>query len=330
MNCHTLVSVILPTYNYAHFICEAIESVLLSNFPIDEVEIIVIDDGSTDDTSERVKLYKNRVKYITQNNLGKAWATKVGIDQAKGKYIFNLDADDLFMPNKIQEVVDIFETDKDLVHVAHPAMCWNFDKNTKGAEQIPETLTGRRILGKDLLAYFYKKIGIIYGGGSTFAARAEVLKHVLIPKEVDMFIDEYLVLVTLNQGYSFFIEHPLSIWRIHEKNFSNGSETNISKVKLERNIASIDAILANLSNVGLEEELKILYQLKSKVASLAIKEKLQQKSFSDVLSLWLCILYTFSFFGTQTFGIVKNYPILNRTLPDSLLMLLKHILKKRS
>ncbi len=324
METHPIISVIIPTYNYAHFIGEAIESVLASSFPLNEVEIIVIDDGSTDDTAEKVKVYKDRVKYIAQDNSGKAQATKVGIDSAKGRYIFNLDADDLFMPNKLQEVVDIFEEDRDIVHVAHPAMCWNVNNDNKGAEQVPETIIGRKILGKDLLSYFYKN-GIFFGGGSTFAARTEVLNNVEIPKRVDMFIDEYLVLVTLNQGYSFFSEQPLSIWRIHGKNFSNGSMNNSQRLQLYRKIESLESILDNLSFIVLKEDIERLYQLRNKVLTLFLKEKLEEKSFSDILSLWAFIFTIFATFGTETFEILKNYPVLSRTLPTSILRLLKGV-----
>ena len=89
-----LVTVIIPTYNYGRYICEAINSVLSSNFTQREIEIIVVDDGSTDDTLEKVRAYGDRVQYASQKNQGKASATKIGIGYAKGKYIFNLDADD--------------------------------------------------------------------------------------------------------------------------------------------------------------------------------------------------------------------------------------------
>jgi len=330
MKTHPAVSVIIPTYNYAQFISNAIESVLNSSFPVNDIEIIVIDDGSTDDTAQKVKVYEDKVMYIAQENLGKAWATKVGIDHAQGRYIFNLDADDLFLPNKIQEVVDIFDKDRDIVHVAHPAMCWNVDDDSKKSEQIPEIIMGKKMLGKDLLYYFYKR-GILFGGGSTFAARNEVLRTVKIPKEVDMFIDEYLLLVSLTQGYSFLIEQPLSIWRIHGKNFSNTClDANNYKLPIQRKIASLDSVLNNLVNLDIAEDLEVLYSLRNKILSLYIKEKIDQKYLSDILRLWFDVYRIFSFFGYEGFEILKNYHILNRTLPTGILRWLKILLKKDS
>lgn len=328
METHPVVSVIIPTYNYARFICEAIESILASSFPLNEIEIIVIDDGSTDDTAEKVKVYEAKVKYILQDNQGKAWATKVGIEHARGKYIFNLDADDLFLPEKLQKVVEVFEKDRDCVHVAHPAIGWNVDDNIKAAEPVPSVILGRKMLGKDLLTYFYKK-GILFGGGSTFAARAEVLKQLVIPKEVDMFIDEYLVVGTLKQGYSFFIEEPLSIWRIHGQNFSQKSSSDNSyKLNLKRSVASVEAVLANLSHAVIEEEIKVLYQLKEQVLILFLKEKIQEKSLLDIWRLWVRVINTFKLFGLETFQIMKHYHVLNRTMPNFLVILLKNVLNK--
>ena len=322
------ISVIIPTYNYAKFIQEAINSVLDSDFPQDQIEIIVIDDGSTDKTAEVIQTYQDRVKYIYQKNSGKAWATKVGIEQAQGKYLFNLDADDLFCPNKIKEVVNIFEGDKDIVHVAHPAIYWNVNDDTKVPESIPSVLLGNKIDGKNLLSYFYQR-RILFGGGSTFAARAEVLKTLDIPKNVDMFIDEYLVLLTVNSGYSFFVNQPLSVWRIHGKNFSDlTSDRESYKIKSQRRMASMEAVLSKLIEQPFEPEIIKIYSLKTKVENIAIKEQLGQKSIADILELWIYIFSNFKWFQKDILKIIKSYTILNRSLPISLLKILKQMKKK--
>ncbi|MFM6266850.1 MAG: glycosyltransferase family 2 protein, partial [Dolichospermum sp.] len=75
MKTENLVTVIIPTYNYAHYIQQAIDSILNSAFPQNHIEIIVIDDGSQDNTSEIVAKYASQIKYILQDNSGKAWAT---------------------------------------------------------------------------------------------------------------------------------------------------------------------------------------------------------------------------------------------------------------
>ncbi|MDT4953802.1 MAG: hypothetical protein QOJ02_1940 [Acidobacteriota bacterium] len=326
MNFAPLVSIIIPTYNYGRYICEAIDSVLSSTFPQSQIEIIVVDDGSTDNTSEKIEVYKDRIQYIFQENSGKAWATKVGIEFASGKYIFNLDADDLFLANKIQEVVNVFEKDKTIAHVAHPAICWNPNKQVRVIEPIPLRLKGRKILGKELLSYFYKR-RILFGGGSTFAGRAEVLKQLPFPKEVDMYTDEYLVLMTLNHGYSFFLEQPLSVWRIHGDNFSCSS-TNVEdaskrSIKTQRNERSMEAVLYSVLNSNFEEEIKKLYLLKTTVSIMAAREEARQKSTADIVNLWLSIPGLVKLFGYESLGIIKDYSIFNRSLPTSILEFFK-------
>ena len=278
------VTVIIPTYNYAYYIQEAIDSVLNSNFPKSEIEIIVIDDGSTDNTKDVISKYNDKVKYIYQENQGKATATQVGINEAQGKYIFNLDADDYFLPNKIQEVINVFESNPEIVHVAHPAIYWDMDKDTEKPENIPDSILNTVTDGKQLLSYFYKN-NILFGGGSTFAGRADALKSFSIPQAIDMYIDEYLVLFTVNQGKSFFISQPLSIWRIHGKNFSGNKQPTSIDNKAIRSLSSMNAVRDSILNGDFSLDLKEIYGLKIKVANIAYSEAIRQKSIFDIFEL---------------------------------------------
>jgi glycosyltransferase involved in cell wall biosynthesis len=105
----SLVSVIVPTYNGEAYIQEAIASILAQTYT--NYEIIVIDDGSTDDTGKIVKnqLYSDRLICLTQDNQGVATARNKGLAIAKGKYIAFLDQDDFFYPHKLTEQVSLME-----------------------------------------------------------------------------------------------------------------------------------------------------------------------------------------------------------------------------
>jgi glycosyltransferase involved in cell wall biosynthesis len=103
-------SVIIDSYNLGAFIEEAIESVLAQTFPKDRTEIIVVDDGSTDDTQERVKKYSHNIQYIYKENGGQASAFNAGFMHSSGDIIVFLDADDYFHPEKLQELSHIYDT----------------------------------------------------------------------------------------------------------------------------------------------------------------------------------------------------------------------------
>ena len=98
------VSVIIPTYNFEKLIGETVSSVLAQNY--DNIEVIVIDDGSTDHTKEVLNRFGDQIKYIYQNNQGESTARNCGIRQAQGQYLIFLDADDLLAPQTIQKSVD--------------------------------------------------------------------------------------------------------------------------------------------------------------------------------------------------------------------------------
>lgn len=132
------------------------------------------------------------------------------------------------------------------------------------------------------------------GDGSTFAARSEVLKNLIIPKEVNTLVDELLVLYTLNLGYSFFIEKPLTLHRRHEASDSNAKNADMAKLK--RLYESQEAILSIILEGDFQRDIKNLYLLKTKVAGLALKETLECKSFNDVIDMWLLILSNVALF----------------------------------
>ena len=92
-NVNKQVSVIIPAYNCEKFVAEAIESALRQDYA--PVEVIVVDDGSTDGTKEEILKYKSSVNYIYQENQGLGGARSTGIEHAKGEYVAFLDADDI-------------------------------------------------------------------------------------------------------------------------------------------------------------------------------------------------------------------------------------------
>lgn len=109
MDTDPTVSVIIPTYNRAHLIPRAIQSVLSQTYR--DFELIVVDDGSIDNTEEVVKSFDDeRIRYIKhERNKGVASARNTGIKIAKGKYVAFLDSDDEWFPNKLEKHVQAFK-----------------------------------------------------------------------------------------------------------------------------------------------------------------------------------------------------------------------------
>lgn len=103
MRTHPLVSVIIPTYNRALTVGESIDSVLNQTYP--NIEAILVDDGSTDETPAVLRSYGDRIRVVTQTNAGPAIARNRGIAVARGEIIALLDSDDQWMPDKIARQV---------------------------------------------------------------------------------------------------------------------------------------------------------------------------------------------------------------------------------
>lgn len=116
MTAYPKVSVIIPTFNRAHYLTQAIDSVLAQTYQ--NFEIIVVDDGSTDDTAAVLKSYKASVNYFYQENQGPSAARNLGIEMSNGQYIAFLDSDDLWLPEKLEVQRDYFKTNPEvgLVH----------------------------------------------------------------------------------------------------------------------------------------------------------------------------------------------------------------------
>ena len=98
------VSVIIPTYNRASLVTGAVDSVLSQTFT--DFEVIVVDDGSKDDTGERLGPYLDRIRYVRQANLGASAAQNAGLREARGEWIAILASDDTWQPTKLERQFD--------------------------------------------------------------------------------------------------------------------------------------------------------------------------------------------------------------------------------
>jgi glycosyltransferase involved in cell wall biosynthesis len=122
-----LFTVLIDTFNYGKYIEEAVRSVLEQDFPKEQVEILVVDDGSTDDTEERLKQFGDAIRYLKKPNGGQASAFNFGWKHARGEFIALLDADDVWLPKKLSRMHQVFVSHPETGMAFHRLLEWTED-----------------------------------------------------------------------------------------------------------------------------------------------------------------------------------------------------------
>ena len=112
-----LVSVVIPTYNYAHYLPEAIDSIVSQTYK--NLEILVIDDGSTDNTKAVMEKYKQKVRYLYKQNGGLSSARNYGLTKITGDYVLFVDADNKIRPSYIAKALKLLVSQTDDVGFAY-------------------------------------------------------------------------------------------------------------------------------------------------------------------------------------------------------------------
>lgn len=134
-----LISCIIPVYNGERYVAEAIDSVVAQTYR--PLQIIVIDDGSTDRTADEVAQYREYVTYIFQTNAGPAAARNGGLSVAKGEFVAFLDADDLWHWEKLARQMACFEANPDLeICLTHVRDFWSPELPVKQVQDQDSTL----------------------------------------------------------------------------------------------------------------------------------------------------------------------------------------------
>lgn len=283
-----LVTVLIVTFNYEQYIPDAIESILAQSYPQDKIEIIVIDDGSQDNTGDVVCSYRSKVKliYQYQENRGKASATRLGIQLASGKYLLNLDADDLFYPDCLMTVVNTYEANDSLVQVSHLACRCEVSNNTLTDQFNNHHLVNIPVEGLEFVnrVLFYNyNIGL----GSTFSGRTSTLKAIFIPDAIDMYIDLYLFLMIAPYGTIMQLNKVLTVFRRHSDSYSEGREAK-SLERAKRYMDSAEAIYLQILVHFNDEKIKEHFEFFYKLHLLSCKH-----TFVSISSLsWYLIVYS--------------------------------------
>jgi glycosyltransferase involved in cell wall biosynthesis len=241
------VSVIIPTYNSAQFIVEALQSVFDQTFK--DYEIIIVNDGSTDHTQRLISKYINRVKYIYQENAGPAKAKNRGIMNSSGIYVAFLDADDVWLPTKLEKQVSVFHRNPVLGMVFTENSC--FDE--KRGIYMRSIGKRDRLMKGDIARNIFLHSGV---STPTVMVRKEIFNEIgLFEEELYMGEDDNMwVRIAANFGVEL-IDEPLVKVRSH------AHRTTVNKSKLFESIeANIN--LLNCRYKGVKERIEDVIPLK--------------------------------------------------------------------
>lgn len=218
MNNEFLVSILINNYNYAHFLPQAIESALNQDYSC--IEIIVVDDGSTDNSREVVEPYQNQITTVFKENGGQASAFNIGFAKSRGKIICFLDADDVFLPHKVQQIVNCFKQHQNIGWCFHPLRYV-----TQDLLEYNEVITHTGVSGVyDIKPHIQRgKIrGYIPFKGTVTSGlcfKREVLQQILpMPEEIRITSDDYLKYYAFGLCAGFILLEDLALQRIHGNN----------------------------------------------------------------------------------------------------------------
>jgi teichuronic acid biosynthesis glycosyltransferase TuaG len=141
----------MPTYNCCNYIETAIHSVLIQDLPL---ELIIIDDCSTDNTNDLLSKYSSHCNIISiknESNLGVAASRNKGVSLAKGKYVAFLDADDYWLPHKLSRQLDTIEAKQRVLCATGRELMTPSGELTGKILPVPENITYRMMLGQNLI-----------------------------------------------------------------------------------------------------------------------------------------------------------------------------------
>jgi len=209
------VSVLIDTYNHERFIEYAITSVLTQDMPLDDVEILVVDDGSTDHTPEIVRRFEPRVRLIRKLNGGQASAFNAGIAEARGEIIAFLDGDDWWAPEKLRRVLETLDHDPAVGVVGHGYIFVYSD-----GQQVVQTLReGFRFCANTLEGAQLLRVRGAFLGTSRMTVRASILRKILpVPEKIVIQADEYLSTMAAAFSEVQILPEPLFYYRVHDSN----------------------------------------------------------------------------------------------------------------
>lgn len=211
------VDIVVTNHNYGRFLSEAIESACAQTHP--DVSVVVVDDGSSDDSREVLRRYEDRVEVVLKEQGGQASALNAGIERCGGEVLLVLDADDVLRPRAAERVAAAFAADPRLSKVQFPMAIVDAEGNPTGAVKPGGHL--RAPLGDQRRAElaFPFDLPWLPGGGTGF--RTEAVRRILPIPAADYprsGADWYLVHLTALLGEAALLDEVCASYRVHGAN----------------------------------------------------------------------------------------------------------------
>lgn len=272
------VSIIIPCFNQAQFLPDALDSLVKQTFV--DWECIIVNDGSTDNTRDLAIYYSqlnNKFIFVDQNNQGLSAARNAGLEKATGKYIQFLDADDALLPSKIEKQLNVLKKTTDLcLAISNFYYCDSIDTNKRVLETInlsPYLDTANAL--NELIIRWEDTLSIpahCFLFDARFFSEHNIRFDTFLPNHEDW--DCWLSIFSHFPDI-FFVDEKLAIYRIHDSSMTKNSlemySGFIKTINQQKEKFKHKPYLVNLLNIKLTK-IKKLEQLEAKFISFETKK----------------------------------------------------------
>ena len=311
MNNQSLVSVIVNNYNYAQFLRQTIDSALSQSYK--SLEVIVVDDGSTDNSREVIAQYGDRINPIFQENGKQAAALNTGFAASKGEIVLFLDADDYLLPTAVEQIVAAFQPGIGKVHFRLQVV--DSDNNSLGY-LIPSI--GMKLSSGEVWRKLLQTSSYVSSPMSGNAYRRETLTPVFpIPDEYKTTADDYLMISTpFYAGKLASIDEPVGAYRVHDSNQWALTAVSGSRFRrfVQHDLQNFALLQQSAQEIGLEVpgdlERRSLGRIWSRLASLRLEPQEHPVHSDNVLQLMFWGLRALWRFSNHNFPKKIIYTIL--------------------
>jgi glycosyltransferase involved in cell wall biosynthesis len=291
-------TIIVNNYNYGRFLDGAIQSALNQTHP--DVEVVVVDDGSTDESREIVAGYGDKVVTVLKENGGQGSAFNAGFVASRGEWILFLDSDDLFAPNKVESLVSYVQRFPSAGIIAHNLKY--SDEETKPLTPSASAIGALRLVDERRLVR-QGRLTSFLPATSALAVKRSILSMILpMPEDIAITADNYVKFAALSLAPALLIPDQLAIQRIHGGNaytrFTHTDDSRLEQYHISAKIAfHLKERFPHLSKLVWKQYGRMLFQLSNSGSpdTKRIREKIHSE-YSPFEYSPLCCFYVWGAF----------------------------------